>query len=163
MLLKRLKVLGAKFLLTPLACLILIVARLELSLPLLHGRYARYFRLSITPSSVNMDDARRFFSSGIFDPELGRDKQPTARNYVATKHYIAQSYGDSFVFGDEVGSEETWQAHFERLTGEAILNLGVGAYGLDQAVLKFEKYGRHYPTRIALLGLFDQLFRRALA
>jgi hypothetical protein len=163
MLLKRLKVLGSKFLITPLACLMLIVALLELSLPLLHGRYARYFRLSITPSSVNMDDARRFFSSGNFDPALGRDRQPTARNYVATKHYIAQSYGDSFVFGDEVGSEETWQAHFERLTGEAILNLGVGAYGLDQAVLKFEKYGRHYPTRIALLGLFDQMFRRALS
>jgi len=35
-----------------------------------------------------------------------------------------------------------------------IVNLGVGGYGLDQAVLKFEKYAWHAPTRIAILGLY---------
>jgi len=160
---KRLKVLASKFLFAPLACLVLTVALLELLLPLLHSRFTGFFRLSITTASVNRDNAQRFFSSKTFDPELGWDSQTTTRHYAATKSYIVQSYGDSFVHGDEVGLEDTWQAHFERLTGEAILNLGVGGYGLDQAVLKFEKYARHYPTRIAMLGLYHQMFRRALS
>ena len=163
MMLTRLKVLASKFFFAPLVCLAVITVLLELSLPLLYRRYAGYFRLSITAASVNRDNAQRFFSSKTFDPELGWDNQPTARNYVATKQYLAQAYGDSFVHGDEVGLDDTWQAHFERLTGEAILNLGVGGYGLDQAVLKFEKYARHSPTRIAILGLYNQAFRRALS
>ena len=154
---------AVKLLLGTLLGLVLTLALLELSLPLLHGRYATYFRRRIDPSSLNVDEARRFFSSRSFDPELGWDKDPIARNYVATKQYIAQSYGDSFVEGAEVGPEDTWQAHFERLTGKAILNLGVGGYGLDQAVLKFEKYGLRYPTRIAILGLYPHEYRRALS
>ena len=121
---------------------------------------------------MTADDARHFFDtkSGasskyffIFDPELGWDSDPIARDYVTTKRYLAQSYGDSLVAGAEVGPEDTWQAHFERLTGQAIVNLGVGGYGLDQAVLKFEKYARHYPTRIAILELYHQPYRRALS
>jgi|RhiMetdeSRZDD1v2_1073273.scaffolds.fasta_scaffold547902_1 hypothetical protein len=161
--LTRWKVLALKFLVAPLACLALTVALLELSLPLLYPRFAGFFRLSLTAASLNRDNAHRFFSSDKFDPELGWDNQPTARNYVATKPYLAQAYGDSFVYGAEVGRDETWQAHFERLTGEAIVNRGVGGYGLDQAVLKFEKYARHSPTRLAILGLHRESFRRVLS
>jgi hypothetical protein len=161
MMLMRWKVLASKFFFAPLACVVLTVALLELLLPLLYRRYAGYFRLSITAASVHRDNAQRFFSSKKFDPELGWDI--SARNYVATKQYLAQAYGDSFVYGVEVDLDDTWQAHFERLTGEAILNLGVGGYGLDQAVLKFEKYARHSPTRIAILGLYQETFRRALS
>ena len=150
-------------LLAALASLVLTVALLELSLPLLHDRFAHYLRAIIIPANLKIDEAQRFVGSKTFDPELGWDHDPIARNYVGTKRYIAQSYGDSFVFGAEVGSEETWQAQFERLTGEPILNLGVGGYGLDQAVLKFEKHARSYPTRIAILGLYHQAFRRALS
>jgi hypothetical protein len=150
-------------LLSFLSFLILTLALLELSLPFLNNRYSAYFRQGIAPASLKAEEARRFVSSKTFDPELGWDKDPIARNYVGGKRYFAQSYGDSFVEGVEVGPDHTWQAQFERLTGEAILNLGVGGYGLDQAVLKFEKYGRGYPTRLAVLGLYAQTYRRALS
>jgi hypothetical protein len=153
----------AKILGTVLICSAVTIALLELSLPLLHGRYAAHFRRSIDVASLRPEEARRLFAAKGFDPDLGWDRDPIARNYVATKRYLAQSYGDSYVEGAEVGAEDTWQAHFERLTGQAILNLGVGGYGLDQAVLKFEKYGRQYPTRIAILGLYHQPYRRALS
>jgi hypothetical protein len=161
-----------KWLIAPVVILVLMAALLELSLPLLHSRYANYFKRSITVSRLNFDDAQRFFGTKvgasskyffIFDPELGWDRDPIARDYIATKRYMAQSYGDSFVEGAEVDSEETWQAHFERLTGLGIVNLGVGGYGLDQAVLKFERYARRYPTRLAILGLYPHMFRRALS
>ena len=149
--------------LSVLSSLILTVTLLELSLPLFNNRYRGYFRHSITPANLQLDEARRFVSSKTFDPELGWDKHPTARNYVSAKRYLAQSYGDSFVEGAEVGPDHTWQAQFEQLTGAAILNLGVGGYGLDQAVLKFEKHARNYSTRLAILGLYPQTYRRALS
>ena len=152
-----------KLLLSFLSSLILTLALLELSLPFLNNRYSIYFRHSITPASLKAEEARRFVSSKTFDPELGWDKDPIARNYIDGKRYIAQSYGDSFVEGAEVGPDHTWQAQFERLTGAAILNLGVGGYGLDQAVLKFEKHAQRYPTRLAILGLYPQTYRRALS
>jgi hypothetical protein len=153
----------ARLLLTVVICLLLTAGLLELSLPLLHSRYTTYFKRSISAASLRPDEAQRVFTSKAFDPDLGWDNDPIARNYIATKQYLAQSYGDSFVEGAEVGPEDTWQAHFERRTGKAILNLGVGGYGLDQAVLKFEKYGRRHPTRIAILGLYHQPYRRALS
>lgn len=146
----------------PVVGLVCTIALLELLLPLLHGRYAIYFRRNIAPATLQTVDVQRFFKSKSFDPDLGWDRNPIARNYIPAKRYIAQSYGDSFVEG-AVEPNETWQAHYEKLTGDAILNFGVGGYGLDQAVLKFEKYGRHHPTRIALLGLYHQTFRRALS
>lgn len=146
-----------------LSSLILTVILLELSLPLFNDRYRGYFRHSITPANLQLDEAQRFVSSKTFDPELGWDKNPIARNYVGAKRYLAQSYGDSFVEGAEVGPDHTWQAQFEQLTGAAILNLGVGGYGLDQAVLKFEKHARNYSTRLAILGLYPQTYRRALS
>jgi hypothetical protein len=152
-----------KSLLSFLASLILTLALLELSLPFLNNRYSVYFRDSITPASLKAEEAQRFVNSKTFDPELGWDKDPIARNYVGGKRYVAQSYGDSFVEGAEVGPDHTWQAQFERLTGAAILNLGVGGYGLDQTVLKFEKHAQRYPTRLAILGLYPQTYRRALS
>jgi len=151
-----------KLLLGLLAGLLLAVALLEASLPLLHDRFSIYFRRGITPSTLKAAEAQRFFSSKRFDPELGWDHNPVARNYVPKKRYLAQSYGDSFV--ESAGDlQDSWQAHFERLTGEAILNFGIGGYGLDQAVLKFEKYAPRYSTHIAIIGLYHQMYRRALS
>jgi|GEM_PF-3647410 len=153
----------AKWLVASLICLVLTTALLEALLPLLHRRYAPYFRQQVATSSLRLDDARRFVGAKTFDSQLGWNEAPSERNFVPGKQYVAQSYGDSFVKGDGVGPEETWQAHFEKLTGNAILNLGVGGYGLDQAVLKFEKYAPNYPTRIALLGLYPHMYRRMLS
>jgi hypothetical protein len=154
---------ATKLLLTAVICAVLTLAVLELSLPFLHKRYSVFFRRTIDPATLKADVVQRFFASRKFDPDLGWDYDPIARYHVAGKTYFAQSYGDSFVYAGEVEETDTWQGHFERLTGKSILNLGVGGYGLDQAVLKFEKYGRFYSTRLAILALYHQAFRRALS
>lgn len=46
--------------------------------------------------------------------------------------------GDSYAFGDEVDDEEAWPAVLESLGSRKVLNAGVGAYGLDQSVLRAE-------------------------
>jgi len=109
-----------------------------------------------------MDEMKAALGSRHFDPDLGWTKRPPADNHQPGKRFLAQAYGDSFTLSRS-GRGTTWEDFFENLTGHAILNFGVGGYGLDQAVLAFEKYGAEYPGRIALLGLYHQMYRRAHA
>ena len=65
------------------------------------------------------------------------------------------------------GGHRTWQETFRENTGQGILNFGVGGYGLDQALLKFEKHHAAYKekekTRLVILGIFSQPLRRSLS
>ncbi len=137
------------------------IGLLEMTLYFLGDRYKNHFRVPPVSSENFQEKASAFFHSERFDADLGWDYRPPVRNYLEHKVYLAQAYGDSFVLSGHEGI--TWQAAFENITGEAILNFGVGGYGLDQAVLKFERYSSEYPTRIAILGLYRQTFRRALS
>jgi hypothetical protein len=121
------------------------------------------FRVPLEPSMAQLDEARKVVSAPTFDRDLGWDKDPIGRNLVKDKVYLAQSYGDSFTYGSEVEEPGTWQHQFEELTGKAILNMGVGGYGLDQSVLKFEKYGSQYKTPVAILGLNANLYQRLVS
>ena len=56
-------------------------------------------------------------------------------------------FGDSFVAGDDVADDEVWGAQLERLLLDAgirneVLNFGVGAYGMGQALLRWRHQGR---------------------
>ncbi len=48
-------------------------------------------------------------------------------------------YGDSFTFGAGVSDEEAWSNQLSMLLGCRVANYGVGGYGSDQAVLRFEQ------------------------
>ncbi len=66
--------------------------------------------------------------------------------------------GDSFTFGDEVGDDQTWPAQLERLLGSEerpvdVINLGVNGYGVDQAVLRYERDGASREPDVVILGL----------
>jgi hypothetical protein len=137
------------------------IVLLEMALYFLDDRYKRHFKVPPVSSENFQEEAVTFFHSKRFDANLGWDYRPPVRNYLENKVFLAQAYGDSFVLSGHGGI--TWQEAFENITGEAILNFGVGGYGLDQAVLKFERYSSEYPTRIAILGLYNQTFRRALS
>lgn len=62
-------------------------------------------------------------------------------------------YGTSFVFGSEVADDETFGAWLERLDPRIeALNLGVGGYGTDQALLRLRRDGL-FGAQVAVLGL----------
>jgi hypothetical protein len=69
--------------------------------------------------------------------------------------------GDSFTHGDDVGNAETWEFALEAMSSKVeVLNLGVGGYGPDQALMRYQKNGLRYNPHIVLLGLFSEdLFR----
>jgi len=67
------------------------------------------------------------------------------------------AFGDSFTHADDVFTNETWAARMEELDPRLeVLNFGVGGYGTDQALLRFERDGVKYNPHIALLGLIPE-------
>jgi hypothetical protein len=76
-------------------------------------------------------------------------------------------FGDSFTFGDEVATGETWAARLEDLLEKSgqraeVLNFGVNAYGMDQALLRWEKEGRPLKPAIVILGFQPENLLRNL-
>jgi len=61
------------------------------------------------------------------------------------------TYGDSFAFSSEVKPEDAWPNQLSRLLGCRVNNFGVGGYGSDQAVLRFESRATDRP-RVAILS-----------
>lgn len=76
-------------------------------------------------------------------------------------------FGDSFTFGDEVATGETWAARLEDLLERGgrpaeVLNFGVNAYGMDQALLRWEKEGRPLAPAVVVLGFQPENLLRNL-
>ncbi len=69
--------------------------------------------------------------------------------------------GDSFTFCDGVDDGDTWEAQLERLLNRRVLNAGVPAYGLDQAVLRAELLVERYQPDLVLLPFISDDITRA--
>ena len=68
--------------------------------------------------------------------------------------------GDSFTFGDEVDDDETWPAYLQKLAGRPVLNGGVFAYGVDQAVLRAQLVmDAHDPAVVIVAFVGDDVNR----
>jgi hypothetical protein len=71
------------------------------------------------------------------------------------------AFGDSFVFGSDVALPETWSRQITALDPSVeVLNYGVGAYGLDQAFLRYRQVGREYHPHVVLLGFMSENIAR---
>ena len=67
------------------------------------------------------------------------------------------AFGDSFTHGDDVANSETWEVALERaLPKIEVLNFGVGAYGLDQAYLRWREMGATFHPRVVLIGYMTE-------
>jgi len=71
--------------------------------------------------------------------------------------------GASFAYGDGVRDEETFTSLLEASTGAEVINAGVNAYGLDQALLLWERDGQRLaPDHVLLVIHVDDYYRSAL-
>lgn len=72
--------------------------------------------------------------------------------------------GDSFTYGLGVRDEETFAAQLGKLTKAEVINAGVNAYGVDQALLMWEQDGRRFKPEVVVLGYYvDDFYRNLLA
>jgi len=73
-----------------------------------------------------------------FDAELGWVAQPRVHEFGAgAAARTLVTLGGSFTYGDEVAASESWPAQLAQ-TGLRVVNLAVPAYGIDQAILRFQ-------------------------
>ena len=70
--------------------------------------------------------------------------------------------GDSMTRGDEVRCEESWGHVLEALLQPhtQVLNFGVNAYGLYQALLRYEKDARSWKPQIVVIGITRSMIQR---
>ena len=110
--------------------------------------------LGWTIKPAGRGDLYRANAQGIrADREFARAPTPGTLRIAA--------FGDSFTHGDEVPNEDTWQEILMRAhPAVEAMNFGVGAYGLDQAFLRYQRDGADYRARVVLIGFMpENLFR----
>jgi len=92
-------------------------------------------------------------SHGIRSPHEVALDPPPGRVRVA-------ALGDSFTYGIDVAEPDTWEARLNRLDPRLeVLNFGVGAYGLDQAYLRYPAAARFHPDVVLIGFMTENIFR----
>ena len=68
-----------------------------------------------------------------------------------------EAFGDSFTFGGDAPLDATWAKQMAAIAPSIeVLNFGVGAYGFDQAYLRYLKVGEDYHPNIVLIGYMSE-------
>jgi hypothetical protein len=96
--------------------------------------------------------------------------QITAQGLRSGREYALQpptdviriaAFGDSFVYGSEVGPNDAWARRIEVQNPHIeVLNYGVPGYGVDQALLRFRIEGRRLAPHFAIMGFAPDDLRR---
>ena len=123
---------------------------------------------------------KKFFNNS-FDYELGWVRKPLSKGIEKEKNKIIQfkidkygsrksvldpskanivSVGDSYTFCRQVEDYETWQNHLAKINGRAVLNYGVGNYGIDQAIIRLNKVYIPKGCKYAVLGFVPETISR---
>lgn len=101
------------------------------------------------------DHKYRFNSAGV---RSDHDFSPRPSSACALR---LAAFGDSFTLGNGVPNEDTWEECLARSRGDfEVLNFGVGAYGFDQAYLRYLHEGRNFHADVVILGFMSEnIFR----
>ena len=124
------------------------------------------------------------YINGSFDPLLGWVRKPNTRgidkgrygevgysiNELGSRNLeclgekesqvVIASVGDSYTFCRQVEDSETWQALLSTKTQSHVLNFGVGNYGLDQALLRYNQLKLPATTKIVIMGVVPETICR---
>ena len=141
---------------------ILFLITIELILQFTVRHFRKEFQWLITEKDehpvFNKDKLKAFFDSS-FDEELGWVRRPDTQGVevgkngkveyhidsigsrVNNKKGVASivTFGDSYTFCRQVEDSQTWQSYLGNELNEPVLNFGVGNYGVDQALLYYQR------------------------
>ena len=73
---------------------------------------------------------------------------------------VIAAFGDSYVFCRQVEDNETWEAQLSQQEGFGVLNFGVGNYGVDQALLRYEGMILPDTVRVVVMGFVPETICR---
>lgn len=103
------------------------------------------------------DDACRYDARGarVGDAPLPPSPAPGVRRLCVI--------GGSFTHGDEVAGADAWPAVLDRTRADLeVANLGVGAYGIDQAWMRYLRDGAAFAAHEVWLGVMPMALPRCL-
>lgn len=159
---------------------------IELVLGIIIWHFRKSFPWLILPSdqqpTIDHEQVERHFQRG-FDPELGWVRHPNTsgqdalpngktvtfnidehgarnnRGFEGTASLVA-AFGDSFTFCRLVADTETWPHLLSKKLNTNVLNFGVGNYGLDQALLRFERELPNIESPVIVMGVVPETMSR---
>jgi hypothetical protein len=128
------------------------------------GPYASYVASDPDLGWALVPDGRT--RDGLYRANAQAIRAPAGLRYAPTPargRVRVVTVGDSFTHGDGVGVEATWQRALERMRPELeMVNLGVPAYGTDQAYLRWLRDGARLHPHVAVLGIWPENICRNL-
>jgi hypothetical protein len=130
--------------------------------------------------NLNPDALHKFFETS-FDPHLGWVRRPNSSGIekgqkgLITFHIDSAgsrthgleklpadiaAFGDSYVFCRQVEDDETWEAQLSQQERVGVLNFGVGNYGADQALLRYETTALPDTVKVVIMGFVPETICR---
>jgi lysophospholipase L1-like esterase len=112
------------------------------------------------------------WNNANYDPQLGWDYQIAASRIRGPRKpgpkpagtFRVITLGDSFTWGIEAGEEEHFPHYLEKILRARrpaeVFNMGVGSYGIDQMLLKYERHGQGLRPDVVVLGIFPHDYDR---
>jgi len=121
------------------------------------------------------------FIDTSFDPHLGWVRRPNSNgvengqkgpvayhidsigsrtNTFEKSPAVIAAFGDSYVFCRQVEDDETWEAQLSQQEGIGVLNFGVGNYGVDQALLRYESMALSDTVKVVVMGFVPETICR---
>ena len=128
--------------------------------------YDRILGWTMAPSSS--DRTGLYFSSaeGLRSPRVGMSFADLRTRHSKVSDQPASVrialIGDSMTYGYDVRCEESWGHALEALLQPhtQVLNFALGAYGLNQALLRYEKDARPWKPQIVVIGITSSMIKR---
>lgn len=157
----------------------------EICLFLIVNSFRRQFQWLITEADdypvLDKKGLEKFFQHG-FDPYLGWVRKPNTKGIehgccgqvsftidsrgarlnplAAQKDEVIATFGDSYTFCRQVNDNETWQFYLTQGLNLAVSNYGVGNYGPDQSLLRYEKTELPSSVKIVILAFVPEAICR---
>ena len=108
---------------------------------------------------------RRPDSSGIENGQKGPitfhiDSAGSRVNSFEKSPPVIAAFGDSYAFCRQVEDDETWEAQLSHQEGFGVLNFGVGNYGIDQALLRYEGMILPDTVKVVVMGFVPETICR---
>jgi len=160
------------------------IVALEILLQGLVRSFRKQFQWLITEKDdtpeLDKNGLQKFFNSS-YDPHLGWVRRPNTtgkekgqkgeitfyvdergarKNPHHTGSPLVAAFGDSYTFARQVEDDETWEAQLSHQIGRDVLNFGVGNYGADQGLLRYEKTDLPDEIKVAILGFVPETICR---
>ena len=153
---------------------------IEILLQIFIRSYKRNFKWFINDDDEfpKFDEAKlKNFLSKSFDYKLGwkqklntsgflhrNQKTDTSHNHRKLinkkKKKLIATFGDSYVFSNHMCNANTWEEQIPKKNNFNVLNYGVGNYGLDQAILKYESSKIPKSIKIVIMGFVPETITR---